>query len=84
MIVSNPRRVRSIAEIDSKNDRTDAEQLWRLGRIDPDSLSPIVHRGEDAQRGRISLLARDGMVRARTLLINQVRGFAKSLGSRLP
>ena len=30
------------------------------------------------------LLARVGLVRARTQLINQVRGFAKSLGSRLP
>ena len=30
------------------------------------------------------MLARDGLVRARTQLINQVRGFAKSLGSRLP
>jgi transposase len=32
----------------------------------------------------VLLLARDGLVRARTQLINQVRGFAKSLGSRLP
>ena len=84
MIVANPRRVRLIAESDKKSDRFDAEQLARLGRIDPDLLSPIVHRGEEAQRDRILLLARDGMVRARTQLINQVRGFAKSLGSRLP
>ena len=84
VIVANPRRVRLIAESDSKNDRFDAEQLARLGRVDPDLLSPIVHRGEEAQRDRILLLARDGMVRARTQLINQVRGFAKSLGSRLP
>ncbi len=84
VIVANPRRVRLIAESDSKNDRFDAEQLARLGRIDPDLLSPIVHRGEEAQRDRILLLARDGMVRGRTQLINQVRGFAKSLGSRLP
>ncbi len=84
VIVANPRRVRLIAESDSKNDRSDAEQLARLGRVDPDLLSPIVHRGEEAQRDRILLLARDGMVRARTQLINQVRGFAKSLGSRLP
>jgi transposase len=83
-IVANPRRVRLIAESDSKSDRFDAEQLARLGRIDPGLLSPIVHRGERAQRDRVLLLARDGLVRARTQLINQVRGFAKSLGSRLP
>jgi transposase len=32
----------------------------------------------------VLLLARDGLVRSRTQLINQVRGFAKSLGLRLP
>jgi transposase len=75
VIVANPRRVRLIAESDKKSDRFDAEQLL---------LSPIVHRGERAQRDRVLLLARDGLVRARTQLINQVRGFAKSLGSRVP
>jgi transposase len=84
VIVANPRRVRLIAESDSKNDRFDAEHLARLGRVDPALLSPIVHRGERAQRDRVLLLARDGLVRARTQLINQVRGFAKSLGTRLP
>jgi transposase len=84
VIVANPRRVRLIAESDSKCDRLDAEQLARLGRIDPELLFPIVHRGEQAQRDRMLLLARDGLVRSRTLLINQARGFAKSLGSRLP
>jgi transposase len=83
-IVANPRRVRLIAESDKKSDRFDAEQLARLGRIDPGLLSPIVHRGERAQRDRVLLLVRDGLVRARTQLINQARGFAKSLGSRLP
>jgi transposase len=84
VIVANPRRVRLIAESDKKSDRFDAEQLARLGRMDPGLLSPIVHRGERAQRDRVLLLARDGLVRCRTQLINQVRGFAKSLGSRLP
>ncbi|TFH30307.1 MAG: IS110 family transposase [Myxococcales bacterium] len=73
-----------IAESDSKNDCFDAEQLARLGRVDPGLLSPIVHRGEVTQRDRVLLLARDGFVRARTQLINQARGFAKSLGTRLP
>jgi transposase len=84
VIVANPRRVRLIAESDKKSDRFDAEQLARLGRLDPGLLSPIVHRGEQAQRDRVLVLARDGLVRARTQLINQVRGFAKSLGSRMP
>jgi transposase len=84
VIVANPRRVRLIADSDTKSDRLDAEQLARLGRVDPALLKPIVHRGECAQRDRVLLLARDGLVRARSQLINQVRGFAKSLGTRLP
>jgi transposase len=58
--------------------------LARLGRADPQLLAPIAHRSEAVQRDRILLQARDGLVRARTQLINQVRGFAKSLGVRLP
>jgi transposase len=82
-VVANPRRVRLIAANDSKCDRLDAELLARLGRLDPNLLAPIVHRGLQAQRDLVLLRARDGLVRARTQLINQVRGFAKSLGTRL-
>ncbi len=84
VIVANPRRVRLIAESDSKSDGFDAELLARLGRLDPSLLSPVVHRGEQAQRDLILIRVRGGLVRARSQLINQVRGFAKSLGSRLP
>jgi transposase len=84
VIVANPRRVRLIAQNDSKSDGFDAELLARLGRVDPQLLHPIVHRGEQAQRDLVLLRARDGFVRARTQLVNQVRGFAKSLGTRLP
>lgn len=58
--VANPRRVRLIAENDSKSDRLDAELLARLGRLDPTLLAPIVHRGEGAQRDRVRIRARDG------------------------
>ena len=84
VIVANPRRVRLIAESDSKSDGFDAEVLARLGRADPKLLAPIAHCSESVQRDRIRLQVRDGLVRARTQLINQVRGFAKSLGVRLP
>ena len=83
-IVANPRRVRLIAENDSKSDGVDAELLARLGRMDPSLLKPIVHRGAQAQRDRILIQTRDGLVRARTQLVNQVRGFAKALGTRVP
>jgi len=84
VIVANPRRVRLIAQSDSKTDAFDAELLARLGRVDPNLLHPIVHRGEAAQRDLVLIRSRDGLVRARTQLVNQVRGFAKSLGVRLP
>jgi transposase len=76
-VVANPRRVRLIAENDAKSDGVDAELLARLGRVDPSLLKPIVHRGAEAQRDRILIQARAGFVRARTQLVNQVRGFVK-------
>jgi transposase len=84
VIVANPRRVRLISANDSKNDGVDAELLARLGRVDPKLLSPITHRGREAQEDLVLLRNRDGFIRARTQLINQARGFAKSLGDRLP
>lgn len=84
VIVANPRAVKSIAQSRSKNDAADAEQLARLGRADPQLLRPIRHRGVQAQRDRALLGVRDGLVRARTALINQARGSVKALGQRLP
>ena len=84
VIVANPRRVRLISANDSKSDGVDAELLARLGRVDPKLLSPIMHRGKQAQEDLVLLRCRDGFIRSRTQLINQARGFAKSLGDRLP
>jgi hypothetical protein len=55
-----------------KSDRIDAVTLARLGRIDPQLLAPIRHRGETAQADLGQLRARDALVRTRTLLINHV------------
>jgi transposase len=84
VIVANPRRVRRIAAQEDKSDRIDAELLARLGRADPALLRPIVHRGEAVHRARAQLRVRDALVRARSLLVTQARGLAKSLGTRLP
>lgn len=83
-IVANPRRVRLIAASDTKTDRQDAECLARLGRLDPQLLSPIVHRSEHAQVDLTTLRSRDVLVRSRTQLVNHVRGTVKALGGRLP
>jgi len=84
VIVANPRRVRLITQSDQKRDRTDAELLARLGRVDAGLLRPIQHRGPEAQQDLALLRARDTLVRARTNLINHVRGATKATGSRLP
>lgn len=84
VIVANPRAVRLIAESDRKQDRSDAEQLARLGRLDPRLLAPIRHRGEQAQQDLAFIRGRHSLVRARTALINHVRGMVKAHGGRLP
>jgi transposase len=66
-----------------KNDRIDARQLARLARVDPNLLSPIRHRGEQAQKDLAVIRARVELMEARTHLINSARGLVKSLGERL-
>jgi transposase len=84
VIVANPRKVRLIYKNRRKNDAIDALYLARLARTDPALLAPIHHRGQEAQRDLALLRGRDALVRARTQLINHVRGAVKSVGARLP
>jgi transposase len=83
VIVANPHKVKLITESVRKNDRMDARQLARLARIDPQLLSPIRHRGEQAQADLAVIRARAEVVEARTALINSARGLVKALGERL-
>ncbi len=83
VLVANPRRLRLIYENSRKADEADAEHLARLARLDPQLLSPIRHRGPEAQAHLTVIRSRDSLVRARTLLINHVRGSVKSTGARL-
>ena len=55
----------------------------RLARIDPQLLCPVKHRSAKAQADLTVIRARAGLVRARTALVNTVRGLAKSYGERL-
>jgi transposase len=84
VIVANPGRVRLIAESVRKTDRSDAETLARLGRIDPQLLSPVSHRDVEAQADLAVIRAREALVCSRTSLICHVRGSVKSMGARLP
>src|SRR5688572_1835002 len=84
VVVANPGRVRLIADSLRKTDRSDAETLARLGRIDPKLLSPITHRSAEAQADLAMIRARSALVNSRSMLINHVRGAVKSSGARLP
>lgn len=83
-IVANARRLRLIYENDNKDDQVDAEYLARLARMDPKLLYPIQHRKKEAQQDLAVIRAREGLVEARTKLVNLVRGSVKAMGGRLP
>ena len=83
VITANPSKVRLIASSRRKTDERDALCLAQLGRVDPELLSPVHARGPEAQQALAVVRAREGLVKVRTMLINQVRGTVKSFGARL-
>jgi transposase len=84
VITANPSKVAAIASSQQKTDKRDARCLAQLGRVDPRLLSPVHLRSTESQQALAVVHARDGLVRMRTMLINQVRGTVKSFGARLP
>jgi hypothetical protein len=84
VVVGNPSEIYGHRRSKRRNDTLDAEQLARMGRVDPALLSPIQHRGEQAQLDLAALQSRDILVKSRTKLINHVRGSVKAVGGRLP
>lgn len=83
VIVANAREVRLIHQSKRKNDKLDAEKLARLARADVKLLFPIRHRSEASHSDLTVLRSRDQLVKARTLLINHVRGTTKAFGVRI-
>lgn len=84
VFVANAGRLESIRASRQKCDRRDALELARLGHLGPKYLHPIAHRPEPMQEHLGLLHARDALVRARTMLVNQVRGTLKACGHRPP
>jgi len=84
VVVADARKLRLIYENPRKSDRVDAEYLAKLLRLDASLLSPIIHRGDEAQQHLAILRSRDSLVQARTQLVNHARGIVKSFGYRLP
>ena len=83
VIVANPHSIKLITQSVKKTDSIDAEKLARLARVDPKLLSPIHHRGEEAQADLAVIRARATLIDARTALINSARGLTKPMGERL-
>jgi len=84
VVVADARKLRLIYENPRKSDRVDAEYLAKLLRLDASLLSPVLHRGDEAQQHLAILRSRDSLVQARTQLVNHARGIVKSFGHRLP
>jgi len=82
-VVANPSKLYGKQRRTKRNDRSDARYLARQGRADIELLYPIQHRGAEAQEHLALIRARDQLVRARTKLINHVRGAVKSVGGRI-
>lgn len=84
VVVGQARRLRMIWSGPRKDDSRDADMLARIARLDEVLLCPIEPRSREAQTDLALLKARDALVRARTGLINHIRGVVKSHGERLP
>jgi transposase len=83
-IVANARKIRAITGSESKNDRNDAEKLARFAAHDPKLLSPLQHRSRQRQVDLNLIHERSTLVRARSMIVNALRGLVKSAGGRLP
>jgi transposase len=83
VVVANPSAVYGSRRRKRRNDDMDAEYLARQGRVDSALLHPIRHRGAQTQGDLVLIRARDQMVRARSGLINHVRGSVKAVGARI-
>jgi transposase len=59
--VANPRKLKLISQSNLKRDRKDAEMLARLGRANEELLSPVQHRGGEAQADLAVAKARDAL-----------------------
>ena len=80
VIVVNPYRLRLIAQSLKKSDRSDAEMLARVGRLDPEMLSSVHHRRASAQQDRAVVQSRAMLVSMRVSLVNSVRALVKTNG----
>jgi len=82
-VVANARKVKLITKSSRKNDWNDAAILARLARTDRTLLHPVALRSAGDQRLMRLAKARETLVRCRTAVVNEIRGFCKAEGARL-
>ncbi len=84
VLVGNARKLRMIWSNSRKNDWNDAEMLARVARTDRSLLAPVRLRSDGNQKLMRLIKSRDLLVKSRTGIVNQIRGFCKAEGARLP
>ena len=84
VLVGNARKLRMIWGSSRKNDWHDAEMLARVARTDRKLLAPVRLRSDEDQGLMRLVKSRDLLVRNRTAIVNEIRGFCKAEGVRLP
>lgn len=82
--IANPCRLRMISESTRKNDEADARLLARMTLADVELLHPVKLRGDVYQKMVNLHEMRNLLVKQRTMIITQLRCFAKSMGCRFP
>jgi len=83
VLVANARKVALITRNSRKSDWNDAAMLADIAYAKPSLLRPVSLRGAADQRLMRLAKGRDALVRCRTAIVNQVRGFCKAEGVRL-
>jgi len=81
--VADARHLRLIFHGRHKTDALDAKALCDLAVLRKSLLHPVTLRNHSQQHDLSMIRLRDAAVRARTLLINAVRGTVKTLGERV-
>lgn len=83
VLVLEVRQLKAISDSVTKSDRTDARTLAHLARLGEGFLHTVTHRSLEEQADLAVIRSRDGLVRARTLLINLARGMVKGCAVRV-
>lgn len=74
----------TVVDRSRKNDWHDAEMLARVARTDRTLFAPVRLRSDENQGLMRLVKARDLLVRNRTAIVNETRGFCKAEGAGLP